>query len=61
MTFGSSDETPLPRGPTPEEVEILRRMTPARKLAVMTGLIRQAFELLAAGIRPARPSSRMKR
>jgi hypothetical protein len=37
------------------ELEALRRMTPARKLAVMTALIRQAYELKAAGIRASRP------
>ena len=37
------------------ELEVLRRMTPAEKLAVMHGLIRQAYELKAAGIRAMRP------
>ena len=37
------------------EVQILRRMTPAEKLAVMTGLIRQAYELKAAAIRARWP------
>jgi hypothetical protein len=37
------------------EVEILRRMTPAKKLAVMSALIRQAFELKAAVVRAQWP------
>lgn len=37
------------------ELEILRRMTPEQKLRVMRGLIRQAHELKAAGIRLAHP------
>lgn len=37
------------------EYETLRRMEPARKLAVMRSLIRQAWELKAAGIRAGRP------
>jgi hypothetical protein len=37
------------------EVEILRRMTPAKKLAVMTTLIRQAYELKAAVVRAQWP------
>lgn len=37
------------------EYEALRRMEPAEKLAVMKGLIRQAYELKAAGIRAASP------
>lgn len=37
------------------EIEILRRMTPAEKLAVLRRLIRQAYELKAAGIRAAHP------
>lgn len=37
------------------EIEILRRMTPARKLAVMHALIRQAFELKAAAVRARWP------
>lgn len=37
------------------ELEALRRMTPQQKLAVMRGLIRQAYELKAAGIRAAHP------
>lgn len=32
------------------EIETLRRMTPAAKLAVMRTLIRQAYELKVAGI-----------
>ena len=43
-------------GPEQEaEYEALRRMTPAKKLAVMTALIRQAYELKVAGIRVVRP------
>ena len=37
------------------ETDLLRRMTPAKKLEVMTGLIRQAYELKAAGIRARWP------
>lgn len=37
------------------EFEALRRMTPERKLAVMRALIRQAYELKAAGIRATCP------
>ena len=37
------------------ETEALRRLTPAAKLEVMHGLIRQAFELKAAGLRVLRP------
>lgn len=39
--------------PTPEDVEtaILRRMTPAEKLAVMHALWLQAWALKAAGVR----------
>lgn len=37
------------------EIEVLRRMTPAEKLAVLRALIREAYELKAAGIRAARP------
>jgi len=37
------------------ETAALRRMTPAQKVAVMTALIRQAYELKAAGIRASRP------
>lgn len=37
------------------EYEALRRMEPAEKLAVMKGLIRQAYELKAAGIRASAP------
>lgn len=39
-----------------EETAALRRMTPAKKLAVMKALIRQAYELKAAGIRARWPS-----
>lgn len=38
-----------------QEYEVLRRMSPAKKLAVMRSLIRQAYELKAAGIRASRP------
>ena len=38
-----------------QDTDAVRRMTPERKLAVMTGLIRQAWELKAAGIRARRP------
>ncbi|MGH7480621.1 MAG: hypothetical protein ACRELV_00570 [Longimicrobiales bacterium] len=37
--------------PTELEIEALRHMSAERKLAVMTSLIRQAYELKAAGIR----------
>jgi len=37
------------------ELALLRRMTPAQKLAVMRTLIRQAYELKAAGIRAGQP------
>ena len=37
------------------ELESLRRMTPAEKLAVMRALIRQAYTLKAAGIRATQP------
>jgi len=39
-----------------EEVELLRRMTPAEKLDVMRSLIRQAYELKAAGLRVLHPT-----
>lgn len=38
-----------------EEYEILRRMTPAKKLAVLRSLIRQAYELKEATIRASNP------
>lgn len=38
-----------------EDTETLRRMTPGEKLAVMHGLIRQAWELKAAVIRAREP------
>jgi hypothetical protein len=41
--------------PAEPDLEILRRMTPDRKLAVMTSLIRQAFELKAAWLRARSP------
>jgi hypothetical protein len=37
------------------EYEVLRRMTPGRKLAVMRALIRQAYELKNAAIRAFNP------
>jgi hypothetical protein len=37
------------------DTETLRRMTPGEKLAVMHGLIRQAWELKAAVIRAREP------
>lgn len=37
------------------EIELLRRMTPAEKLEVMGHLIRQAYELKAAGLRAHHP------
>lgn len=37
------------------DIEILRAMTPERKLAVMRGLIRQAYALKAAGVRALHP------
>lgn len=37
------------------ELELLRRMSPARKLAVMNGLIREAWVLRAAMLRTQRP------
>jgi hypothetical protein len=37
------------------EVEALRRMSPARKLAVMTSLIREAYRLKRAWIRLNEP------
>jgi len=38
-----------------QETEVLRRMTPAAKLAVMQALIRQAWELKAAALRARWP------
>lgn len=38
-----------------QDTETLRRMTPAEKLAVMHGLIRQAWALKAAVIRAREP------
>lgn len=38
-----------------EEVDLLRLMTPAMKLEVMGHLIRQAYELKAAGLRSLHP------
>jgi uncharacterized protein YqeY len=37
------------------EIDALRRMTPAKKLAVLHSLIRQARDLKAAWIRTSRP------
>ena len=37
------------------EIEVLRRMTPEQKLAVMRSLIRRAYALKAAGIRALDP------
>lgn len=46
----------LPVDPVAEiETAILRRMTPAQKLAVMHALWRQAWELKAAGLRQQHP------
>lgn len=43
---------------TPDEydIEILRRMTPEQKLAVMRSLIRQAYALKEAGVRALDPT-----
>lgn len=40
---------------TDPEIDALRRMSPAQKLAVMHALIRQAFELKAAFVRARWP------
>ena len=40
---------------TDQEVDTLRHMSPAQKLAVMHTLIRQAFELKAATVRARSP------
>ena len=37
------------------EVQLLRQLTPGQKLAIMHGLILQAFELKAAWIRSLHP------
>lgn len=37
------------------EIDLLRRMTPAQKIAVLNGLIRNARALKEAGIRAANP------
>ncbi len=42
---------------TDMEVDVLRRMTPAEKLAVMHALIRQAYELKVAAVRARWPDS----
>jgi len=41
--------------PGDDEIALLRRMTPAKKLTVLRSLIRQAYELKAAGLRATRP------
>jgi hypothetical protein len=41
--------------PIQEDTEILRRMTPAKKLAVMTALLREAIELMTSGVRSRWP------
>lgn len=33
------------------DIEVLRRMTPAEKIAVMNSLVRQAYALAVAGVR----------
>jgi hypothetical protein len=38
-----------------QELEVLRRLSPARKLEVMTGLIRQAYRLKTAWLRMTEP------
>ena len=38
-----------------QETDLLRRMTPAEKLAVMQALIKQAYELKAAAVRARWP------
>ncbi len=38
-----------------QELEILRRMTPSKKLDVMNGMIRQAVELKEAWLRTTEP------
>ncbi|NJD19753.1 MAG: hypothetical protein FIA95_10795 [Gemmatimonadetes bacterium] len=38
-----------------QEIDLLRRMTPAQKLAVLETLIRQAYELKAAALRARWP------
>ena len=40
---------------TTSELELLRQMTPVRKLSVMNALIRQAWMLKAAALRELRP------
>ena len=41
---------------TPQEMELLRAMTPARKLALMNSLIGQGWDLRAAGLRITQPA-----
>ena len=40
---------------SPVETELLRRMSPAEKLAVMTSLIREAYRLKSAWISVSEP------
>lgn len=51
-----SPPTPIPSDSEAFEVEALRRMTPEAKLAVMRGLIRQAYSLKMAGIHSLHPA-----
>lgn len=39
-----------------EEIEALRRLSPARKLAVLTGLIRETYRLKTAWLRMTEPA-----
>lgn len=43
------------RDTTERETERLRRMTPSEKLAVLERMIREAYELKAAGLRALHP------
>ncbi|HKK27508.1 MAG TPA: hypothetical protein VKB18_05470 [Gemmatimonadota bacterium] len=43
--------TDRPSRVSERDIEILRRMTPAEKIAVMNSLVRQAYALAAAGVR----------
>lgn len=47
--------TPLAAEGSEEELAVLRRMGPARRIAVMHALIRQAWSLKEAAIRAAGP------
>ena len=38
-----------------QEIEVFRRLSPARKLEVMTGLIREAYRLMTAWLRMTEP------